>query len=219
VDIDTTYGPARVVIEADPGQPSFLLALTHGAGGDVDAPDLLAVRDAATALGGAVARITQPYRVRGARAPGSAAAQDAAWLQIVTALRAGQGPGPDAAGAALPLVQGGRSNGARVACRTAAAAGAVAVIALAFPLHPPGRPELSRAAELRVPAGCKLLIVSGERDPFGVPGRRAGARVVVLAGETHALSRHPQAAGRAVARWLPRVLGPQESMKNARPAG
>jgi uncharacterized protein len=116
-------------------------------------------------------------------------------------------------------VQGGRSNGARVACRTAAAAGAVAVIALAFPLHPPGRPDLSRAAELRVPAGCKLLIVNGERDPFGVPGRRAGARVVVLAGETHALSRHPQAVGRAVAGWLPRVLSPAESMKNARPAG
>jgi predicted alpha/beta-hydrolase family hydrolase len=106
-----------------------------------------------------------------------------------------------------------------VACRTAAAASAIAVIALAFPLHPPGRPELSRAAELRVPVGCKLLIVSGERDPFGVPGRRAGARVVVLAGETHALSRRPQAVGRAVAGWLPRVLSPAESMKNARPAG
>jgi predicted alpha/beta-hydrolase family hydrolase len=219
MEIDTTHGPARVIIEAPPGRPSFLLALTHGAGGDVDAPDLLAVRDAAAALGGAVARITQPYRVRGARAPGSAAAQDAAWVEIITALQEEQAAGPHAAGGALPLVQGGRSNGARVACRTAAAASAIAVIALAFPLHPPGRPELSRAAELRVPAGCKLLIVSGERDPFGVPGRRAGARVVVLAGETHALSRRPQAVGRAVAGWLPRVLSPAESMKNARPAG
>lgn len=223
MQIDTTYGPARAVIEAGAAQPSFLLALTHGAGGDVDAPDLLAVRDAALRLGGAVARVTQPYRVSGARAPGSAIRQDAAWLEIITALRdaAGRvtGPGPEP-GETLPLVQGGRSNGARVACRTAAAAGAAAVIALAFPLHPPGRPDRSRAAELRIP-GTKLLIVNGDRDPFGVPGRRAGARVVVLAGETHALSRHPQAVGRAVAAWLPGVLGLDRAgtRKNARPAG
>ncbi len=94
-----------------------------------------------------------------------------------------------------------------MACRTAQAVGALAVIALAFPLHPPGRPDRSRAAELRIP-GTKLLIVNGDRDPFGVPGRRAGARVVVLAGETHALSRDPAAVGRAVAAWLPRVLDP-----------
>jgi hypothetical protein len=124
----------------------------------------------------------------------------------------------------LPLVQGGRSNGARVACRTAAAADAVAVIALAFPLRPPGRPDRSRAAELRIP-GRKLLIVSGDRDPFGVPGRRAGARVVVLAGETHALSRRPAEVGRAVAAWLPRALdlprAPRRdgARKSARPAG
>jgi predicted alpha/beta-hydrolase family hydrolase len=209
MQIDTTSGPARVVLEDVPGQPSFLLALTHGAGGDVDAPDLLAVRDAALRLGGAVARITQPYRVRGGRAPGSAVRQDAAWVEIIGALRdgAGQAAGLDGA---LPLVQGGRSNGARVACRTAAATGALAVIALAFPLHPPGHPDRSRAAELRIP-GTKLLIVNGDRDPFGVPGRRPGARVVVLAGETHALSRNPQAVGRAVTAWLPRVLSPDRA--------
>jgi predicted alpha/beta-hydrolase family hydrolase len=271
MQVATAFGPARVVIEEPDGAPSFLVALTHGAGGGVDTPDLLAVRDAALRLGGLVARIIQPYRVRGARAPGSVARQDAAWVEIITALRAlplarpgsgealpvgsgeplpvGSGepllPGsgePLAAGrsgllppgreAALPLVQGGRSNGARVACRTAAAVDAVAVIALAFPLRPPGRPDRSRAAELRIP-GRKLLIVSGGRDPFGVPGRRPGARVVVLAGETHALSRRPAEVGRAVAAWLPRVLGPgavpgprpapgagrDGARKSARPAG
>jgi uncharacterized protein len=196
VEVPTTHGPGRVVLDAA-GPPSFLLALTHGAGGETGGPDLLAVRDVGLALGGVVARVTQPYRVRGARAPGSAERQDAAWLEIIAALRDGLPP--------VPLVQGGRSNGARVACRTAEAAGAVGVIALAFPLHPPGDPERSRAAELRV-RGAKVLVVNGDRDPFGVPGRAPGRRVVVLAGETHALSRHPRAVGRAVAAWLPRVL-------------
>jgi predicted alpha/beta-hydrolase family hydrolase len=244
VEVETSFGPARVLIEEPDGAPSFLLALTHGAGGAVDAPDLLAVRDAALRLGGVVARVIQPYRVRGVRAPGSVARQDAAWVEIISALRgrplaspaeppppgsgglvkSGSGePAPlgsdglvppsgrdgllsRGAGGPLPLVQGGRSNGARVACRTVAAVDAVAVIALAFPLRPPGRPDRSRAAELRVP-GRKLLIVSGARDQFGVPGRRAGARVVVLAGETHALSRRPAEVGRAVAAWLPGALG------------
>jgi predicted alpha/beta-hydrolase family hydrolase len=222
-----------VIIERAPADPLFLLVLTHGAGGGVDAPDLLAARDVALRLGGVVARVTQPYRVRGARAPGAPARQDAAWLEVIAALRAameraglnpatvdGAGPaaavmnpaGLDGAGAhraagPLPLIQGGRSNGARVACRTAEAAGAAGVIALAFPLHPPGRPDVSRAAELRV-RGPKVLVVNGERDPFGVPGRSPGRRVVVLPGETHALSRHPDAVAAAIRSWLPRVLRP-----------
>ena len=121
----------------------------------------------AAGLGGAVALVTQPYRLRGARAPGSADRQDAAWLEIISALRA-RFPG-------IPLVQGGRSNGARVACRTARAAGARAVLALAFPLHPPGRPDRSRAAELRG-AGTEVLVVNGDRDPFGYPAARTPAR-------------------------------------------
>jgi predicted alpha/beta-hydrolase family hydrolase len=199
VEIGTAHGPARVVIEGDDGAVSFLLALTHGSGGETDSPDLLAVRDVAIRLGGAVARISQPYRVRGARAPGSAVKQDEAWVEIIAALR-------KEAGLDRPLVQGGRSNGARVACRTAEAVDAAAVIALAFPLHPPGQPDRSRAAELRVP-GRKILVVNGDRDPFGVPKRKTGVRVVVLAGETHALSRRPEAVGAAVASWLPRALG------------
>ena len=171
--------------------------MTHGAGGGLDSKDLLAVRDASLRIGGVVARVLQPYRVRGASAPGAPGRQDAAWLEIVAALRA-EHPG-------LPLVQGGRSNGARVACRTARPAGARAVVALAFPLHPPGRPEQSRAAELRE-AGTDVLVVNGERDPFGIPDERDASRVVVLPGETHALSKKPAAVGAAVGEWLAGVL-------------
>jgi hypothetical protein len=214
-EVATSAGPAHVLVEGPP-RPAFLLTLTHGAGGGIEAPDLLAVRDVAVRLGGVVARVIQPYRVRGARAPGSPGPQDAAWLEVIAALRAAMAQagmddgGPGEAGATLgagpvPLIQGGRSNGARVACRTAQAAGAAGVIALAFPLHPPGRPDVSRAAELRVP-GRKVLVVNGDRDPFGVPGRSPGRRVVVLPGETHTLSRHPGAVAAAARTWLRQIL-------------
>jgi uncharacterized protein len=196
VEIVTASGPALAEVDEPPG-PLFLLVLTHGSGGGVDSPDLLAARDAGRGLGGAVARVVQPYRVRGARAPGSPARQDAAWLEIIESLR-GMFPG-------IPLVQGGRSNGARVACRTARDAGARAVLALAFPLHPPGRPERSRAAELRE-AGTEVLVVNGSRDPFGVPDSTDATRVVVLAGEAHSLSGDPGAVAQAVGSWLREVL-------------
>jgi uncharacterized protein len=201
-----------VVVEGA-ASPGFLLVLTHGSGGGVEAPDLLAVRDVAVRLGGMVARVMQPYRVRGASAPGSPVRQDAAWLEIIAALRAAMdqvgvdGADADQTAGPVPLIQGGRSNGARVACRTAEAVGAAGVIALAFPLHPPGRPEVSRADELRV-RGPKVLVVNGERDPFGVPGRSPGRRVAVLPGETHALSRHPEAVAAAVRPWLRGILRP-----------
>jgi len=180
--------------------PPFLLVLTHGAGGGTGSADLLAARQAGLDHGAAVARVLQPYRVRGARAPGSAARQDGAWLEIVAKLRR-RYPG-------VPLVQGGRSNGARVACRTARQAGARAVLALAFPLHPPGRPERSRAEELR--QASPVLVVNGERDPFGVPDSADASRVVVLPGETHSLSRHPQQVRVAVEAWLREVLRPAD---------
>ena len=165
-------------------------------------PDLLAAREAGLQLGGMVARVTQPYRVRGARAPGSAVRQDAAWVEIVAALR-DLAPG-------VPLIQGGRSNGARVACRTAATVGARAVIALAFPLHPPARSSAgtSRAAELQAAreSGARVLVVSGDRDPFGIPGAQDADRVVVVPGETHALKGHRAAIVTAVTEWLPTVL-------------
>jgi uncharacterized protein len=205
LEVPTSQGPARVVFDS-PERPWFLVALTHGAGGGVDSADLLAVRDAVLKLGGTVARITQPYRLRGARAPGSAERQDEAWAEVISALRAAAQTVRSGDGGAVTLVQGGRSNGARVACRTAETVGAVGVIALAFPLHPPGHPDRSRAGELRVP-GRKVLVVNGERDPFGIPKRGAGRRVVVLPGETHALSRHPEAVAKAVKAWLPQVVG------------
>ena len=199
MEIGTGEGPARAEVERPAiGEPAFLLVLTHGAGADPGSPDVLAVAGAGLGLGGVVALVTQPYRVKGLRAPGSTDRQDAAWVEVIAALRA-------AVGAGLPLIQGGRSNGARVACRTARAVGALAVIALAFPLHPPGRPDKSRAAELAA-AGTDVLVVNGDRDPFGVPEASGKTRVVVLAGESHPLSRRPGEAGRAVEAWLREVL-------------
>ena len=204
MEIMTGGGLARAELDGDGwasrGAARFLLVLTHGAGGSADSPDLLASCDAALGLGGLVARVTQPYRIRGARAPGSAVRQDAAWVEIVAALTA-RVPG-------VPLVQGGRSNGARVACRTAPAVGARAVIALAFPLRPPGRTGQSRVAELRAAgtAGAAVLVVNGERDPFGIPGAGDADRVVVVPGETHALRGHRAVIAGAIADWLPGVL-------------
>jgi uncharacterized protein len=195
MEISTAAGPARAEID-EVAEARFLLVLTHGAGGGVASPDLLAARQAGVATGGVVARVLQPYRVRGASAPGSAQRQDAAWLEVIRALR-DRYPG-------LPLVQGGRSNGARVACRTAQSAGAAAVIALAFPLHPPGKadvPEKSRSAELRA-AGVPVLVISGDRDPFGVPDAAEADRLVVLKGETHALSGQLAVIDSAIESWL-----------------
>jgi len=202
MEISTGSGPALAELDEPerPGAPLFLMALTHGAGGGVDSPDILAAAGAAGSLGGAVARVLQPYRVRGARAPGSPGPQDEAWLEVIGALRQ-RFP-------AIPLVQGGRSNGARVACRTARAAGARAVVALAFPLHPPGRPERSRAEELRL--ADPVLVVNGDRDPFGIPDSADASRVVVLPGETHTLSRRPQEVRVAVESWLREVLRPAD---------
>jgi predicted alpha/beta-hydrolase family hydrolase len=202
VQITTEGGAAQVELEGDGAAARFLLVLTHGAGGTVGAPDLLAARDAGLQSGGMVARVTQPYRVRGARAPGSAVRQDAAWTEVVAALRE-LAPG-------APLVQGGRSNGARVACRTAVAVGARAVIALAFPLCPPRRSPAaaSRVSELHAAreGGAVVLVVNGERDPFGIPGAQDADRVVVVPGETHALKGHRAAIVAAVTEWLPTVL-------------
>ena len=194
----TAAGPAEVVLDQpEDGPARFLAVLTHGAGGTPGTADVLAVRDAVSALGAVTVLVTQPYRVRGGRAPGSPAKQDAAWAELVGVLRRDTAGG----GRPLPLIQCGRSNGARVVCRTARQAGAAAVIALAFPLHPPGRPGNSRDSELR-DIGCRVLVVSGGRDPFGVPEPDGSTDVVVLAGETHDLKKNPAAAGAAVAAWL-----------------
>ncbi|RCV51754.1 alpha/beta hydrolase family protein [Marinitenerispora sediminis] len=196
MEIDTPRGPARVDVDVPDGAPRYLMVITHGAGGGVEAGDILAVRDAVLRAGGAVARVTQPYRVAGRRMPGAAtAAQDEAWQAVVRRLAA------DSRFAGLPVVLAGRSNGARVACRTAAGLGAAAVVALAFPLHPPGRPERSRAAELRE-AGVATLVVNGDRDPFGVPDAADATTVLLRPGERHALDRDPEGIAAAVVGWL-----------------
>jgi uncharacterized protein len=194
MDVETPRGLARVVLSVPGDPPASLLALGHGAGGDVTSPDLVAVRDAGLAAGVAVALVTQPYRVAGRRAPAPAPALDEAWRAVLAAV-VRQVP-------EVPLVVGGRSSGARVACRTAQDLGAAAVVALAFPLHPPGKPEQSRAAELR--SGVPTLVVNGDRDPFGVPPAGPQVEVQVLPGERHGLSRDPGTVARTVLTWLRR---------------
>ena len=192
--LETPRGPAGIRITDPAGPPVCLLVLGHGAGGDVDAPDLQAVRAAAGAAGVRVALVTQPYRVAGRRAPAPAGQLDEAWTAVVHHLVDEAGP--------APLICGGRSSGARVACRTAEGLGAVGVVALAFPLHPPGRPERSRADEL--PAALPTLVVNGDRDPFGVPAATGAVEVVVRPGDRHDLSRDPAGTAGVVVDWLHR---------------
>ncbi len=192
--IETSAGPAEVDLDKPRGA-RFLLLLTHGSGGGVDAKDLLAVRDAALGLGGAVARVVQPYRVAGRRAPGSAAVQDAAWLEIVAALRRK---------VRKPLIQGGRSNGARVACRTAKAARARGVLALSFPLHPPGKPEKSRREELLAAGGIEVVVINGATDPFGIPDPADAAQVTVIPGQPHSFRSGFDTIAATVEPWLTR---------------
>lgn len=192
-EIVTPHGPAVVDLDQPAGPPTALLVLGHGAGGGVDARDLLALREAAVTAGLVIARVTQPYRVAGRRAPAPAGQLDVAWTVVLAELRA-RWPG-------IPLVVGGRSSGARVACRTAATVGAAGVVALAFPLHPPGRPERSRAAEL--PDRVPTLVVNGDRDPFGMPVAAASTlRVVSRPGERHDLNRDPAGTAAVVLDWL-----------------
>jgi predicted alpha/beta-hydrolase family hydrolase len=197
VEIETPHGPARAHLHPAP-QPIGALVLGHGAGGGVSAPDLVAVTSAAAARGVSVALVEQPYRVAGRRSPAPAAWLDAAWVAVIEQLAA------DAL-AGLPLVAGGRSAGARVACRTAAATGAVGVLCLAFPVHPPGRPEKSRLDELdavKVP----VLVVQGASDPFGMPPKRRGRQVLVVEGD-HSLRKGVAAYAGAAGDWLAARLG------------
>ncbi|MCF1507948.1 alpha/beta hydrolase family protein [Streptomyces glomeratus] len=155
--VETDAGTARVTWHrARKAAP--VLALGHGAGGGVEARDLQALARVLPAHGVTVALVEQPWRVAGRKVAPAPKTLDAGWRGVWPAL----------AGDGLPVIAGGRSAGARVACRTAAGLGAVAVLALGFPLHPPGRPEKSRAAEL-LGAGLPTLVVQGGKDPFGRP--------------------------------------------------
>ncbi|MEE1757326.1 alpha/beta hydrolase family protein [Streptomyces sp. SP18CS02] len=156
--VPTSVGDARVTWYAADREPRLLLALGHGAGGGIEARDLQALAAVLPASGVTVALVEQPWRVAGRKLAPAPRTLDEGWRDIWPALRA---PG-------LPVVAGGRSAGARVACRTARALGAHAVLALSFPLHPPGRPERSRADEL-LGTGVPTLVVQGGNDPFGRP--------------------------------------------------
>jgi predicted alpha/beta-hydrolase family hydrolase len=192
-EVPTPHGPARITRRDTDGPARGLLLLGHGAGGGVGAPDLLVAAGAALALGVHVVLVEQPYRVAGRRAPAPAAQLDAAWLAVVEHVRAD-----------LPLVVGGRSSGARVACRTATAANAAGVLCLAFPVHPPGRPEKDRLAELAMPT-VPILVVQGQTDPFGRPEPAPGRDVVLLRGD-HSLKSDAPGLRQAVTSWLEALL-------------
>lgn len=198
LEIETSQGIAWADVDEAGGAPRGLLLLGHGAGGSVEAPDLLAARDAALAFGVVVARITQPYRVAGRRGMPPHPTLEQPWLDVAAVLAARY--------PTLPQIYGGRSAGARVACRTAETGEAIAVICLAYPAHPPGRPEVSRMDELnavRVP----VLVVQGDRDAFGMPPpRRRGRTLVVAEGADHSLKKGLGDVHRGVARFLRRVL-------------
>ena len=200
VQVDTPLGPARVLVDGTSADPVGTLVLGHGAGGGADAPDLVAVTEAAAAEGWRALRVEQPWRVAGKRIAPAPPRLDEAWNAVLGRLR-------DDGTLAGPLVLGGRSAGARVACRTAVAHGAVGVVALAFPLHPPGRPEKSRAGEL-TGAGVPVLVVQGETDAFGGPEEvsavlagQAGASVYAVPGD-HSLKKNPAVVAAAVLHWL-----------------
>ncbi|MEU7722790.1 alpha/beta hydrolase family protein [Streptomyces tibetensis] len=155
--VETDAGTARITWHRAK-KPRLVLAVSHGAGGGIEARDLTALAEVLPAHGVTVARVEQPWRVAGKKLAPAPKTLDTGWRGIWPAL----------AKSGLPVVSGGRSAGARVACRTAAELGAHAVLALSFPLHPPGKPEKSRAAEL-LGAGVPTLVVQGGNDPFGKP--------------------------------------------------
>jgi predicted alpha/beta-hydrolase family hydrolase len=177
--------------------PIGVLVLSHGAGGGLESPDLVAATKAARSVGISVALVEQPYRVAGRRSPAPANQLDTAWSVVVSELR--EGP----LGEIDVLLTGGRSSGARVACRTATDTGSSAVLCLAFPLHPPGRPEKSRLQELDA-LNVPTLVVQGESDPFGTPPDGPSRTVVRVPG-THAL-RNGASVAAAVSEWLARLI-------------
>jgi predicted alpha/beta-hydrolase family hydrolase len=201
LEIETPHGVARAHVRHADGARAALL-LGHGAGGSIEAPDLLATTDAALDAGVTVARVEQPYRVAGRRSAAPAKQLDAAWLAVHAALTDGVLEG-------LPTLSGGRSSGARVACRTAAETSALAVLCLAFPLHPPRRdPDAEPKTRLPELEAVKVpvLVVQGRTDRFGMPPAKRGRRKVVAIAGDHGLKADVPAVRAAVAAWLPGVL-------------
>jgi predicted alpha/beta-hydrolase family hydrolase len=193
VDIDTPHGPARAHVQPVENAVATLV-LGHGAGGGVSAPDLMVATRAALETQVSVALVEQPYLVAGRKSQAPPAQLDAAWITAVERLR-----DPD-----VPLIVGGRSAGARVACRTAESTGAAAVLCLAFPVHPPGKPEKTRLAELDA-VQVPVLVVQGERDPFGMPPDGPNRTVVKVSGD-HGLKADLEAVASAIRDWLRAVV-------------
>ncbi|MEA2330849.1 MAG: uncharacterized protein QOH58_987 [Thermoleophilaceae bacterium] len=199
LEVATPHGPARVHLHPA-GTPRAALVLGHGAGGGIGSQDLVAVTDAALSEGVSVALVEQPYRVAGRRAPAPARQLDAAWTAVIGHLLAVELRG-------LPLIVGGRSMGARVACRTAADTGAAGVLCLAFPLSPPRRknaPPKSRLDELDA-VTLPTLVVQGQSDPFGMPPPGPSRTVVEVPGN-HSLRTDLDAVAEAVREWLRRAV-------------
>jgi len=197
--VPTPHGDARVHLALPADGAVGLMMLGHGAGGGVTAHDLRLATEVALSAGLAVALVEQPYRVAGRRAPAPPAHVDAAWRAVAEHLQSEPGD--------LPLVVGGRSFGGRVACRTAEDVGASGVLCLAFPLHPPGRPEKSRLTEL-TSVTVPTLVVQGDRDAFGVPDPASlpgGITLVVVSGD-HSLKKDAPVIREAIATWLAEVV-------------
>jgi predicted alpha/beta-hydrolase family hydrolase len=197
IEVETPHGTAKAHL--DPvDDPTAALVLGHGAGGGVEAPDLVAASGAARSQGMSVALVEQPYRVAGRRSPAPARQLDAAWTAVVERLRENELRD-------LPLIVGGRSLGARVACRTLEETGGVAMLCLAFPLQPPARkgkePSPSRLPELEA-VTVPVLVVQGNRDRFGMPPPGRNREVVEVPGD-HGLKADVDAVAEAVRRWLP----------------
>ena len=200
LELDTPHGAARAHVHAAAGAVGGLV-LGHGAGGGIAAPDLVAATKVALGLGVSVALVEQPYRVAGRRSPAPARQLDAAWAAVLGRLWRGPLAG-------LPLVAGGRSSGARVACRTSRQTGAVGVLCLAFPLEPPRRAgataAVSRLPELEA-VEVPVLVVQGANDRFGMPPEGSNRTVVHVRGD-HGLRSDPGAVASAVREWLPSVV-------------
>jgi hypothetical protein len=200
--IPTSEGTARARLAMPAIAPTGALMLGHGAGGGVDAPDLRIAARTALAAGWAVALVEQPYRVAGRRSPVPAPRLDAAWVQAAEVLTA---PGGPLGG--LRLVTGGRSSGARVACRTASRTGAIGVLCLAFPLQPTGRAGSGQASPSRQPeldgAGVPVLAVQGRSDRFGMPDSSVQLdRIVMHVDGDHGLKRDHAGIADAIDGWL-----------------
>ena len=199
--VPTPHGDARVHIARPADGPVGLMMLGHGAGGGVTAHDLQLATEEALRAHLAVVLVEQPYRVAGRKAPAPPAQVDAAWRAVVEHVQAGELGD-------LSLIVGGRSFGGRVACRTASDVGAAGVLCLAFPVHPPGRPEKSRLAEL-TSVTVPTLVVQGERDPFGMPDRESlpGNFTLAVVSSDHSLKKDAPAIRSAITTWLADVLG------------